>query len=245
MWPFGNTTWELVPVADVNRDELWALYQRHFDAERRYLEQTLGLAQIVACFRDRRTRELRGMATFCIREAECQGRRVHWFWMGGAALDRECRGQWLFERAALWALLRFRFAHPFAAFYSVCVSISFNSFRLAARNLGTYWPHPTRATPPWEQALLDLYCEEVRTCWDPDRKVTVPTGRRSVRPDSRRASTTVADPLRRFFNRINPHADRGCGVVVIAPLNLANLLRVLAVGVGGRGLGMGSEPPGG
>ncbi len=219
-------TYDYVPIATLthaDRDALWEVYRRHFNADRSEMDASLGRATHVTRFRVRKTGELRGMVAISLKETEIDGRRFFWLWAGALAIDRDCRGKWLLERFGLEFIAKFRLRHPFASLIWMYTSISFQSFRMASRSFDEYWPHPDRETPPWEAKVIDqLTAAEFGDRWDPQAKVLRGDGKKHIRPDS--SVTSANDRYREFYARINPNAAHGDAVVMMAPLNLKNVL---------------------
>jgi hypothetical protein len=226
-----SLTFEITPIAKVtsaDRDALWEVYRRHFDAERAQLDASLARADQVILFRERRTRRLRGLVVFSLNEAEHAGRRFFWLWAGALAIDRECRGKWLLERSGLAVLLRFRLRHPGVPLFWIYESNSFQSYRMMARSFEVFWPHPERVTPDWEREVVGkLAREHYPERWDPERRVLRPTGKKHVRPDSSQTSLPPSEPLRAFYQAVNPEAELGASVVLLAALDRTNITTLL------------------
>lgn len=233
-----SLTYDIVPVRTLGRaerDDLWTVYRRHFDADRAALDQSLERSDQVTRFRQRGTGRLCGLVAMSLREAEHEGRRFFWLWAGALAIDRECRGKWLLERSGLDALARYRVRHPTAPLFWIYESNSFQSYRMMARSFDVFWPHPTRETPAWERGVVEkLAMTSYPERWDAERRVLRPTGKKHVRAESSQTSTGDADPLRAFYRRVNPEAEAGASVVLMAPLdwnNTRTLARRLVKGV--------------
>jgi hypothetical protein len=221
-----SLTYDDVPLARVgvaDRDALWDVYRRHFNADRAEMDASLARAERVIRFRERFTGKLRGLVVYSLRQAEHEGRRFFWLWAGALAIDRACRGKLLLERSGMDVLLRFRVRRPTAPLFWIYESNSFQSFRMMARNFDVYWPHPERDTPPWEAGLVDrLAREKFGDRWDPTTRVLRPTGTKHVRRDSAETRASETDPLRAFYRSVNPHAEEGAAIVIVAALNLRN-----------------------
>jgi hypothetical protein len=233
-----DLTYEIVPVRALDaaaRDALWEVYRRHFDAPRSALDASLAQADQVILYKHRPTGALRGLVAMALREREHRGRRFFWMWAGALAVDRECRGKWVLERSWVDVFARFRLRHPVAPLYWIYASLSFQSFRMMARNFATHWPHPTRATPPWEASLIDTLARELYpTRWDATRRVVRAVRGKTVRAESSRTSRPEADPLRAFYRSVNPGVEQGEIVVLLAPIdwpNAATVVRRLGAGL--------------
>lgn len=237
----GTFAYEISAVESLDaaaHDELWQLYRRHFAAERVSLQMSLARAEHVIRLRRRDSGALCGMIACALREVTHQGRRFHVVWAGAGALDRECRGKWLLERAGLEILMRFWWRRPAAPIFFFGECNSFLSYRLLARSFAEYWPHPDRPTPPWERAVMD---ELARTAlpdlWDPARRVLRPDRGKHIRPESLSTTAASSDPLLRFFQTINPGASLGEAIIMFAPVNGANLLALFTRKLLRRGRG--------
>jgi hypothetical protein len=236
MSPSTSTfSYDLTPtpaLLPTDRDALWDFYRRHYAADRAALEASLGRADLVVRFR-RASGALCGMLAFSLREAEHQGRRFHLVWAGANALDRDCRGKWLVERAALRVFLRFWLRHPRAELFLLGETCAFQSYRMVTRNFATYWPHPERPTPAWERAAMDAFAaHHAGPSWDPARRVIRPVGKH-IRHESACTSADAADPLWRFFHACNPGSTDGEAMIFFAPISRANILTMIGRRLGG------------
>ncbi len=227
----SSPTTELVAA---DRDELWDLYRRHYDAPRAALEESLRRATLIVRIRHRATRALCGMTVFSVRAHEHRGRSFFLVWGGAAAFDRESRGKGLLERAALGLFLRFRLRHPLAAMFVIGECNAFQSYRALARAFHEFWPHPTRPTPSWERSFMDDFAARTfGAAWDPLRRLVQPLGK-SIRGESSRTTTAVTDPLWRFFQAQNPGASLGEVMIFFAPLDRRNIASMLAQALAAR-----------
>ncbi|AKF09086.1 hypothetical protein [Sandaracinus amylolyticus] len=226
-----SLTYDIVPVASLrhgDRDDLWDVYRRHFDAARSELDASLARGSHVIRYRRRGDQRARGLTVISLREAEHAGRRFHWLWAGALAIDRECRGRGLIERSGIETFARFRVRHPSAPLFWLYESISFQSFRMMARSFDVYWPRPDHDTPAWEHGAIDTLARiSTGDRWDPERRIVRATGRKHIRHESSQTSVGEDDPLRAFYRRINPGAENGAAVVMLAPLDATNLRAVL------------------
>lgn len=211
-----------------DRDELWALYRRHYDAPRAALEESLRRATLVVRIRHRATRALGGMTVFSVRAHEHRGRSFFLVWGGAAAFDREGRGKGLLERAALGLFVRFRLRHPMAPMFVIGECNAFQSYRALARSFDEFWPHPSRLTPSWERSFMDDFAARTfGDAWDAARRLIRPLGK-SIRGESSRTTAAVDDPLWRFFQEQNPGAPLGEAMIFFAPLHRRNIASMLA-----------------
>lgn len=217
-----------------DRDELWSLYRRHFDAPRTALDTSLSHSTIVVRVRHRATGALCGMTVFSVRAHQHRGRAFFLVWGGAAAFDRECRGKWLLERAALRLFFLFRLRNPLASLFLIGESNAFQSYRALARSFDEFWPHPTRPTPTWERSFMDEFAERrFGAAWDRERRVVRPLGK-SIRRESARTTAAPTDPLWRFFQRENPGAGLGEAMIFFAPLHRRNLVAMVSRGLASR-----------
>jgi hypothetical protein len=217
-----------------DRDELWQLYRRHYDAPRTALEASLCRATLVVRIRHRDTRELCGMVCFSLRPIEHDGRRIFLVWGGAAAFDRACRGKGLLERVFLRLFFRFRLRHPLASLFLIGECCAFQSYRVFASSLDEFWPHPTRPTPAWERSFMDAHAARTAgAAWDAQHRVIRPIGK-SIRGESLRTTVAPTDPLWRFFQRQNPGATLGEAMILLAPLHRRNILTMIARGITAR-----------
>jgi hypothetical protein len=226
-----SLTFDIIAVdrlTNSNREALWNVYQRHFDAGREQFNASLNRADQVIRFRERRTQRLRGLVVVALRPTEHGGRRFFWLWAGALAIDRDCRGKWLLERSGIYFLIRFRLRHPLVPLFWIYESISFQSYRMMARSFEIFWPHPERKLPNWEGEVIEkLAYEHYPERWDSESRVLRPTGKKRVRSDSSHTSVTTAEPLRAFYNSVNPDAELGASIVLLAPLNWSNIATLL------------------
>jgi hypothetical protein len=205
------------------REELWRVYSRHFHAPRADFTASMALGTHVARFLDPTTGVPRGLVAYQIHQSEVLGRSFHWIWAGALAIDRPLRGRYLLEVSGLEIYARFRLRHPLSPLYWIYMSTSYQSYRMMARTFEQHWPHPDGPTPPWEQAAIDAVARRlVPERYDPERGLVLPSGTKSVRPDSARTTTPDDHPQRRFYRQINPLAAQGGSVVLLCPLALGN-----------------------
>ena len=205
------------------REALWGVYRRHFDAQRSDLDASLARADQVIRFWDERRERMIGLLVMSLTRAEHRGRVFYWLWAGALAIDREYRGSWLLERSGATVLLRFRARHPFAALYWIYESFSFQSYRMMARSFSEFYPQPSCPTPAWERSLVHrLASERFPDRWDSEAEVLRAVASKKLRGASARTKTPTNDPLRRFYEGINPYADQGASVVLLSPLGARN-----------------------
>ncbi len=231
---FRYETLDSAALTAADRDELWQLYQRHYDAARGALDASLRRASLAVRVRRRATGELCGMALFSVREQRHRGRTFFLVWGGAAAFDADCRGLGLLERAALRLFFQFRLRHPLATLFLIGECNAFRSYRALARAFHEFWPRPERATPPWEQSFLERYgAATFPEAWDATRRLVRPIGK-SIRPHSAHSAAAESDPLWRFFHAQNPAAASGEALLFFAPLHRGNLTTMIRRGLTAR-----------
>ena len=227
-------THDLVPthaLSPIDRDALWELYRRHYAADRGALDASLRRADLVVRIRQRTTGAYRGMLAFSLRKNQHLGRAFHLVWIGAVALDRECRGKWLIERAALQVFLKFWLQSPRTPMFFIGETCAFQSYRTLARSFQEYWPHPALPTPAWERSVMDTFASQhAGASWDPTRRVIRPVGKH-IRQDSARTTADPADPHWRLFHSQNAGASSGEAMIFFAPIHRRNIFSMLSRGL--------------
>ncbi|MFY1620952.1 hypothetical protein [Micromonospora sp. WMMD736] len=223
-----RTAISIRPVVTLDKatlDRMWALYAPHHNMTRSEFEDKLATLDEVALFIRRKDRALIG---FCglrhlvVRPAT--GRPVATFYMGLTYLEPEFRSsgltQWMVVRRVLGPLLSPRFGRV----YFWCDCLTYRPYLAMARNLGEYYPCPTRAT---SDEVLEVITTLGKTyygdCFDEQFGTVRKPLRRINEHEAHVSAADVEDPDISFYLERNPGYDRGDGLIAICPMGVRNL----------------------
>jgi hypothetical protein len=209
-------------------DEIWELTQAFYDTERGYAEEKLRAHQRTALFRSRGDLALVGMASLDVYPVVFEGRRLAVIYTSHVVLRERYRGHNLIQRLGLRSFLGARAHWPLRPIYWFFDTFSYKSYLLLPRNFREFWPRHDRATPAWEQGLMNhLAARTYGAAWQPERGIVMRSGRKRLRAEvAPLEEKLVRSREIEFFHRANPgHAD-GDMLVCLCPLSTANWLSV-------------------
>jgi hypothetical protein len=220
-----RATAEMTPHA---WDEVWGLTQSFYDTERDYAEGKLKQHQRTALFRSAGDRALIGMASLDVYPVAFEGRKLAVIYTSHVLIQQRYRGQNLIQRLGFRTFLGARARWPLRAIYWFFDTFSYKSYLLLPRNFQQFWPRYDRATPAWEQALMNqLAGQTYGAAWRPESGVVERSGRKRLRPEVAPLDEKVARaPDLEFFRRVNPGHAEGDMLVCLCPLSAANWLSI-------------------
>lgn len=200
-------------LSAVERDALWAVFERYYaGVERAGFERDLAPKHHVILLRDAGTGALRGFSTLHVGEHIVEGRRVLSIFSGDTIVDRAYWGERALHRAFFVYVAQTKLRHPRTPVYWFLITKGYKTYLLLTRNFPEHWPRRDRATPAWQQAMIDtLSLARFGDAYDPARGVLRWADeqgrlRPSVAPIDELA---MRDPDVRFFASKNPDAARG------------------------------------
>lgn len=216
-------------VTPPERDILWGVYSRYFDAGRERFEGAVDVAGEVLRFFDRAGGQLVGMSLVSSFDEEHEGRRFRVVTTGAVCIEEQYRGLSAVQMAGLWWLAREKARAPHREMWWFFDTFSFKSYRLLPNNLQVYWPRPDAETPTWEAGVIDKLCRrQAGDAWDRDRGIVRAQGRR-LRPGVAEVVDTLsAAPDVRFFLERNPRYADGERLPCLAPLSARNARSIVA-----------------
>jgi hypothetical protein len=139
-----------------SRDAMWDLFARYYtDVRRAVFEADLDEKDHVILLRDEGDGSVRGMSTLKVHELVVGGRRVRAVFSGDTIVDAAYWGQSALHWAFLAYLARVKLQTPLQPVFWFLISKGYKTYLLLARNFPTHYPRHERATPAWEQAVLD------------------------------------------------------------------------------------------
>lgn len=224
----GLATIEVMETADptLSWDEVWVLIARFYDAERAHVEELIKHHGSIALFRAAGDRRLVGITALDVYPVEFEGRKVAVIFTSHVVLDEAFRGHNLLQRLGWRTFLRTRLRFPFHTIYWFYDSFSYNGYLQLPRNFRDFWPRRDRATPPWEQGLMNhLAAQMYREAWQPSLGIVRRTGHKRLRPEAVPLQADYdRDPDLAFYARANPGHAEGDMLVCLCPLTLVNLV---------------------
>ncbi len=220
-------TIEVLESADpaISWDEIWDLIQRFYEADRGYVEELIRHHGWIALFRAADDGRLVGMSALDVYPVTFEGRKVAIIFTSHVMLDPAFRGHNLLQRLGWRTFLRTRMRYPFHTIYWFFDAPSYKSYLLLPRNFRDFWPRRERATPPWEQGLMNhLAIQMYRDDWMPETGIVRRTGHRRLRSDAAPMQADFdRDPDLAFYASRNPGHAEGDMLVCLCPLTLTNL----------------------
>jgi hypothetical protein len=209
-------------------NEIWTLTAAFFDTNRAYAESKLKQHQLIALFRTKNEGALIGMASMDVYPDLFQGRRVAIIYTVHVLLYEEYRGHNLIQRLGLRVFLKTRLRFPFRSIYWFFDTYSYKGYLLLPRNFWRFWPHPERATPERERALMDHLAQRTYgPNWLPERGIVLRSDQKRMKTDVGRLHLNIPlTPELRFFSKANPDHAEGDMLVCLCPLTSANWISV-------------------
>jgi hypothetical protein len=215
-------------------ERLWALYSPQHNVTREFFESRLDGFERVALFRARTDRHVVGFTGVRMRDVVSGSRRCRTVYFGQTYIADGYRGQQTIPRTVTRLLLTERVMAPRMPWFFWCDALTYKPYLVMARNLDRFYPHPTMATPPDVQELLDRLGEVYYPgSYDPKTGVVAKDQARlkeHVAPIGERESR---DPFIRFYARRNPGHASGNGLLITCPMTLENLASYLRRRAGG------------
>jgi hypothetical protein len=212
-------------LSKATRDEMWALFARYYaEVARAKFESDLDEKDHVILLRDDGDGSVRGMSTLKVYELDVFGRRTCSVFSGDTVIDDAYWGQSALHWSFLSYLVRVKTQNPSTPVFWFLISKGYKTYLLLSRNFPSHYPRHDRATPPWEQALLDkLATERYGNAYDKHTGLL-----RFEQPDGRLCEriAPITDELMRhpdvrFFVEKNPDHARGNELCCIGRIDLA------------------------
>jgi hypothetical protein len=209
-------------------EEIWALTERYVDTPRQHYETKLLALPEIGLWRVRGG-QLAGLVSLQVRPVVWQGRTRVIILTCNVVADERFRGRNLVLKTGLRLLLREKLRRPFARAYWFFDTFSYKSYLVLARNLGEFWPHHGRMTPPDTVAFIDrLASEQYGPDWNRETGVVCCSGYKELRPETAPIDGKLrTDPDIRFFEAANPGHREGDMLVCLAPLTVRNLFSAI------------------
>jgi hypothetical protein len=209
-------------------NEIWTLTAAFFDTDRAYAESKLKEHSLIALFRTKNDGALIGMASLDVYPVIFQGRRLAIIYTVHVLLYEEYRGHNLIQRLGLRVFLQTRLKYPLRSIYWFFDTYSYQGYLLLPRNFWKFWPHPERATPARERALMDhLARRTYGPAWRPERGIVARSDQKRMKRDNARLHLNIpVTPELKFFSQVNPAHAEGDMLVCLCPLTVSNWISV-------------------
>lgn len=222
-------TSQVVPVhslPDVERDEMWALYQRFYAGTNRALfDGDLQAKDSLLLLRDPE-RCLQGFSTLAVGFAEHEGRVIRYVFSGDTIVDRAHWG----SQSLAFTWLRYvgdiKRERPELPLYWFLIVKGHRTYRYLPTFARTFWPTWTAPTPPATADLMArLARERFGAAYDlVSGVVRYPESRGHLVPELAEANDREAEREDvRFFLAKNPGYRSGDELVCLCELDSANL----------------------
>ncbi|MCM2279809.1 MAG: hypothetical protein NDJ89_17175 [Oligoflexia bacterium] len=152
------------------REAMWALFSVYYEnIEREVFERDLATKDQVILLRDREDGSIQGFSTLQVYRREIRGRRVVVVFSGDTVISPAYWGQLALQWAFFRYILKTKLLNPAVPVYWFLISKGYRTYLLLSRNFPEYWPRHDRATPEWQQAVLDaLAGEKYGADWKPE-----------------------------------------------------------------------------
>lgn len=213
--PSGRLRGSVVGVQSLSieaRDAMWLVFSKYYAAiTREKFESDLAQKQDVIMLLDSGDGSVQGFTTIEVYAPAVQGRAVIAVYSGDTVITEAYWGQHALHRAFNRYLLMTKLRHPLMPVYWFLISKGYKTYLLLARNVPNHYPRYDRATPEFDQAVLDTLCaDKFGAAYRPEQGVLrfeTCRGRlkRGVAPIEARL---LEHPDIRFFVEKNPgHVD--------------------------------------
>ncbi|UJR81091.1 hypothetical protein [Sandaracinus amylolyticus] len=205
---------EVRSLAPAEIDVMWTLFARHYeDVTRETFEQDLAPKQHVILLREAVSRQIVGFSTIEVDRRHVGGRDIVSIFSGDTIVERRYWGTRALHRAFFRYVMALKLASPTTPVYWFLITKGYKTYLLLTRNFPEHWPRHDRATPPWQQAILDdLATRRFGDAYDARHGVLrlADSGHGRLRAEVAPIDETLAhDPDVRFFVERNPGAPRG------------------------------------
>lgn len=115
--------------------------------------------------------------------------------------------------------------HPRRELWTFIPALHVSSYRLLAKHVPAMDPHPARPLSPERRTWLEKIAEAYKCQREPgDHPLVCRRGMLVRAADAPPPSPREPDDLDRYFYSINPHHAQGGCVMILAPINLSNVL---------------------
>lgn len=228
--PFHQSDGEIVTTARINDADLSRMRElmvghfKDFDGGR--FERDLAEKPWTILLRDA-TGGIAGFSTLDIMSAAVGGRLVRAVYSGDTIIDSSHRLTTALPRT----FLRFVARHTGAGrdgvdWYWFYVCKGYRTYRFLPVFYHAFHPHPTAATPEFEQQVMDLLARlRFGDAYDPATGIARVADDYALREGvGDLTAERLADPFIRYFAARNPGWGRGEELVCLASLDRANLL---------------------
>lgn len=206
-------------------DGMWALFRLYYaEVTREHFERDLFEKRDVIVLTDTGDGSLQGFSTLLVYDRRVMGRRVVAVFSGDTIVHQDYWGQTALQRTFLGYIMRTKLKHPFVPVYWYLISKGYKTYLLLSRNYLEYWPRHDKATPAWQQAVIDqLSRDRYGDAYDASSGVLRFAGddgrlRDGVSPIDREL---LEAPDIRFFVERNPGHSEGEELCCIGRVNLS------------------------
>ncbi len=162
--PSGRLRGMVVAVQTLScdaRDAMWVVFSTYYAAiTREKFEADLAQKQDVIMLLDSADGSVQGFSTIEVYAPKVQGRAVIAVYSGDTVITEAYWGQHALHRAFNRYLLMTKLRHPLVPVYWFLISKGYKTYLLLARNVPNHYPRHDRATPQFDQAVLDALCSE-------------------------------------------------------------------------------------
>lgn len=178
----------------------------------------------VIVLRDKKTGEIQGFSTQKIITHEIQGRIYQGVFSGDTLVDKEYWGDPALGFGFFCYLMKINLRHPTQKVYWHLISKGYKTYLLLTNNFDSYYPRFERETPPFEQALIDSFSQQLYP-----HAFKKELGLLQFEGPHERLKAEVApitEELRKknakidFFATRNPHWSRGDELVCLGEFHL-------------------------
>lgn len=220
--PSGRLSAQIVPQREVTalmRQEMFALFERYYDlVDAQTFAKDMAAKDEVIILRDSGDGSIRGFCTLLLTRGEHQGRAYYTLFTGDTIVDKPYWGQTVFHQAFIWhwAKIAWRLKAPV---YWLLITKGYKTYLIFSRNCPEHWPRYDKATPAWEQGMIDdasarhfgaTYLAKLGVVREGEHQPRLKPGVAGV------DEVEALEPDIEFFMRANPEHARGDQLVCAA-----------------------------
>lgn len=217
-------------ISSADCDAMFGVFERYYQgATRQQFEADLDEKDWIILLRAGNS--IRGFSTLLTRRLQMDGKNVVCVFSGDTVLEKEHWGDPALGKAFLRHLLRVCLENPRHQVYWMLISKGYKTYLLMARNFSDCWPYPGRATPSFEQNVMNIFyqakfgerydskCGRI-LCGDGEDACRVGQDIAPISQEMRRRNFLID-----AFAAFNPRWERGEELACIARMTLSMPLR--------------------
>ncbi len=195
------------------REAMWQVFSKYYASiTRQKFDADLQAKQDVILLADSGDHSLQGFSTIEVYAEHLAERAFVAVYSGDTVITEPYWGQSALHRTFTRYLLRTKLRHPLKPVYWYLISKGYKTYLLLARNVPNHYPRHDRATPPFEQQVLDtLSTNKFKDAYRPEQGILrFATCQGRLKPGVAPIETSLLEHADiRFFVQRNPGHSEG------------------------------------